>query len=125
MVRTTAQYLTCINSHPPLVLTVPVGLSGERLSATQMRVSWSLQEGFSILFYTIKYYAVNETVRERRDVVNNIKFINTTKNITIHNLHPTFSYSVSVAANTISGRGNFSDEIKVGCEFPSICMVLK
>jgi hypothetical protein len=81
-----------------------------------MKVSWPLliTSEMAILFYTVKYYALGTVLRARREVEQDIKLINTTKNLTIDGLHPSFTYNVAVAVNTIIGRGNFSDEITVG-----------
>jgi hypothetical protein len=83
-------------------------------------VSWPvLTSSLPILSYTIKYYALEE-VQANRDME---KFINTTKNLTITELHPTFTYSLALAANTIAGRGNFSDEITVGLSENSLFQI--
>ena len=104
-----------------LVSPAPVGVTAERTSPTQMRVSWPppiiMQKSLPILHYTIKYSAIEKPARDRQEVLQNAKYLNATENKTIEDLYPTLSYGVAVAANTVSGRGNFSDEITVGCKY--------
>ena len=83
-----------------------------------MNVSWSLLEKpfEPILYYTVKYYPLNRNLQSRTAVEYTDQMVNTTKNLTIDDLYPTFAYNVSVAANTAAGTGNFSEDIFVGCK---------
>ena len=74
----------------------------------------------TILYYTIKYYSVDGNSQLQRDLKRNVQSINTTKNVTLNGLDPTQSYRVAVAVNTVSGRGNFSEEITIRCK----CVVI-
>ena len=105
-------FLTC------LVPSAPTGVIAGRVTATQMNVSWSLLEKpfEPILYYTVKYYPLNRNLQSRTAVEYTDQMVNTTKNLTIDDLYPTFAYNVSVAANTAAGTGNFSEDIFVGCK---------
>ena len=91
-----------------------------RISATQIRVTWPFsakdERDSPISFYTVKYYSLKGDSRSRRDVEQDLAFIDVTRNVTIDGLDPTLTYKVAVAANTASGRGSFSEEITVGCK---------
>lgn len=97
----------------------PVGVTAERISATQIRVSWPAAEkdatNVPILFYMVKYYPIRDDPRSRREE-SEFELIKTTKNLTIDGLVPTQMYGVSVAINTEFGTGAFSDPIIVGCK---------
>jgi receptor-type tyrosine-protein phosphatase Q len=109
-------------SHPISIVTLhgvpsaPTGVIAGRVTATQMNVSWSLLEKpfEPILYYTVKYYPLNRNLQSRTAVEYTDQMVNTTKNLTIDDLYPTFAYNVSVAANTAAGTGNFSEDIFVG-----------
>ena len=94
-----------------------VGVSAERISATEIRVSWPVVHTEPpILYYTVKYQSLeSEGVRLRRET--DVKLIDTKTNLTVEGLDPTLTYSVAVAANTISGTGEFSKEITVGRKY--------
>ena len=107
-----------------LVPLAPSGVVAERVTATQIRVYWPfINDTVEYLSYTVKCNAVNGSVYEGQELVQ--EFNTTSNNITIENLHPTLSYSVAVAANAMSGRGNFSEEITVGCKFQLITSVIR
>lgn len=108
----TAMY--CFSSVP----SAPTGVIAERISATQISVSWSLHNKAPepILYYTVQYSSLNHDLQSRRAVEHIHQMINTTKNITINGLYPTSIYNVSVAANSAAGTGKFSKDITVGCK---------
>ena len=97
----------------------PVGVIAERISATQIRVSWPAAEkdaaNVPILFYMVKYYPIRDDPRSRREE-SEFELIKTTTNLTINGLVPTQMYGVAVAINTEFGTGTFSDPIIVGCK---------
>ena len=101
------------------VPSAPTGVIAERTSATQISVLWSLQDKAPepVLYYTVQYFPLNHHLQSRRAVEHIHQMINTTKNITINGLYPTFIYNVSVAANTAAGTGKFSKDITVGCKY--------
>ena len=94
-----------------------MGVSAERISATEIRVSWPVVHTEPpILYYTVKYHSLeSEGVRLRRET--DVKLIDTETNLTVEGLDPTLTYSVAVAANTVSGTGEFSKEITVGRKY--------
>ena len=104
------------------VPSAPVGVAAERVSATEVRVQWPLVKAdlnSPILHYTVKYYAFESDTAEFRRRELNLKLIDTKTNLTIDGLDPALTYSVSVAASSASGTGQFSEEISVGCKYAS------
>ena len=98
----------------------PEGVSAERISATQIRVTWPAVEDNAanspILSYVVKYYPVRSDPRSRREEPD-FKLIQTDTNVTIGGLVPSLTYGVAVATNTEFGTGTFSDVITVGRKF--------
>ena len=98
----------------------PVGVSVERISATQIRVSWPAAKqdaaNSPILSYMVRYYPIRTEFRSRREE-EDFKLIDTKTNVTIDGLVPSLTYGVAVAINTEFGTGTFSDDIIVGCKF--------
>ena len=125
-------YISCsirlANAFLCIVISAPRGVSAQRISATQFKVTWPQftkdDANVPVLCYTIKYYPLISELRSRREVKPNIELVNTTNNITIEGVDPILYYNVSVAANTEVGFGNFSKEITVGCKYNSIFVVI-
>ena len=105
-----------------LVPPPPTVGEAERITATQIRISWSPSTTSDSAepvteYFTVKYYPFSGDSRSRRAAESIAEFVRTTQNeVTINSLDPTLSYVVSVAATTEVGTGNFSNDITVGRE---------
>ena len=107
---------------------VPTLLLAERISASQISISWESNSlDIGVISYTIKYYPLSQDTHMQESLE---QFHTTTETeVVIRDLDPGRRYSVSVAANA-AGRGDYSDEVTVECEHffcvgssPSLCPV--
>ena len=95
-----------------------VGVS-RRLSATSIQISWdplSTVESLGVVTsYSVKYRVLERVTRRNLDDKSTI--VETTNaSIILSDLDPRYRYAVSVAAKTIAGIGNYSEEIIIGCK---------
>lgn len=93
----------------------------KRISASKIRVRWQpstqVNRDDPIANYTVKYYPVSPDGWVHKSVEDLLHFISTNETeVVIQDLNPVLNYSVSVAANTVAGRGNYSNEVSVGCK---------
>ena len=84
-------------------------------------MSWEpsshVSSGGPITNYTVKYYPLSKDTRVRRSTEALTQFLTTNETeLVIQDLDPGLSYSVSVAANNAAGRGNYTDDVTVGCK---------
>ena len=96
-------------------------LQAERINVSQITISWELKSNDTpVTNYTIKYYPlVPDTHMQERYLATN------ETEVMVQYLDPSFSYSISVAANNGVGRGNYTDEIIVQCKCHSDhCLVI-
>ena len=65
--------------------------------------------------YFVKYRVLERVTRRSLDDTSTI--VETTNtSIILSDLDPRYGYAVSVAAKTIAGVGNYSEEIIIGCK---------
>ena len=104
-------FVSCVA--PP----VPTHLQAERISATQMRLSWEpIPHDFPVTNYTVKYNLLSPDTQESPE-----RFRTTTgTELVVQGLEPGLKYSVSVAANNAAGRGNYTNNITVECKCSSV-----
>ena len=100
----------------------PILVQADRISATQIGISWEPSPhestGGPIINYTVKYYPLSSDTRVQRQVEDLLQFLTTNETeVVIQDLDPGLSYSVSVAANNAAGRGSYSDDVTVGCKW--------
>ena len=112
--------LFCAGPSPPVLVQV------ERISASQITISWEPSPhdstGDPIIDYTVKYYPLRRDTGVQREVEDLFQFLTTNEMaIVIQDLDPGLSYSVSVAA---AGRGSYSDDVTVGCKWPLISNII-
>jgi hypothetical protein len=100
--------LNCTLGDPP----VPTLLLAERISASQISISWESNSlDIGVISYTIKYYPLSQDTHMQESLE---QFHTTTETeVVIRDLDPGRRYSVSVAANNAAGRGDYSDEVTV------------
>ena len=90
-----------------------------RLSATSIEMSWdpiSVEESRGIVIaFSVRYRKVERVSRRNVDDISTV--VETTNtSIIITDLEPDLRYTVSVAAKTSVGIGNYSEEITFGCK---------
>ena len=115
-----------------MIITVPAApILGqvERISATQIRISWEPNPqdstGGLITNYIVKYYPLSRVTHFKQSIEDSIQFLTSNEtDVVIQDLDPGLSYSVSVAANNAAGRGSYSDEITVGCKWLNISIII-
>ena len=106
---------------------VPTHLLAERISASQIRISWESNSfDIGVIRYTVKYYPLSQDTHMQESLE---QFHTTTDTeVVIRDLDPGHIYSVSVAAKNAAGRGDYSNEVTVECKHcfcvgssPSLC----
>ena len=101
--------LQCLFCADPLV---PTLLQAERISASQIRISWEPNSRNSPLTnYTVKYYPLSQDTHLQESLLTT-----TEREVVVWDLEPGLRYSVSVAANNAAGRGTYTEEVTVECK---------
>ena len=118
-------HLYCIVHFFHVELPAPILGQVERISASQIAISWKLRphvNSYSITNYIVKYYALSTDARVRKSSEDLFRFLTTTETeVVIHDLDPGLRYSLSVAANYDAGKGNYTEEVTVECKCFPIC----
>ena len=94
---------------------VPTLLQAERISASQIRISWEPNSHDSPLTNcTVKYYPLGQDTHLQESLEG---FLTTTETeVVVRDIDPGLRYSVSVAANNATGRRNYTQEVTVECK---------
>ena len=85
-----------------------------RVSATEISINWTAIEGEPVTYF-VRYQEIHDMGNA------SVVEVETTETwYFISELNPGLSYAVSVAAENREGRGNFSEEITVGCRLKQL-----
>ena len=106
----------------PTVPDVPEIVSADRISATDIRVTWTqltLEESRGFLTsYSVAYSPSETTTCPEVDLETNTILTTSSEysQLVISDLDPRLEYCVGIAASTVAGTGNYSATVKVQCK---------
>ena len=92
----------------------PILREFERISTSQIRVTWEPgSQGGPSTDYTVRYCPLRSDTSEK--LTQGLLTTNETE-VVIQDLDPVLRYSISVAATTVDGVWNYSNEVTVHCK---------
>ena len=121
------RYTTCLSTPIiyPTVPDVPVSTSINRISATDIQVTWThltLEESRGFLtVYSVAYIPTERDKCPKVDLDTNTILTTSSEDsqLVISDLDPRLEYCIGIAASTVAGSGDFSNTEKVLCK----CMI--